>query len=127
MSVRHAKALEGNLVLANRRRLKSKAYANALMTFMKDRGLHPGYEHARLRDIDISVRAGTVPFAVVRNPWARTFSRFKFYLQTSGSHEAEFDLTVKGFEEFLETRHEWGKVDFSGTAPRSAGTRKATM
>jgi hypothetical protein len=112
MSVRHAKALEGNLVLANRRRLKSKAYANALMTFMKDRGLHPGYEHARLRDIDLSVRAGTVPFAVVRNPWARTFSRFKFYLQTSGSHEAEFDLTVKGFEEFLETRHEWGKVDF---------------
>ncbi|TYC79821.1 hypothetical protein FMN63_00800 [Stappia sp. BW2] len=112
MSVRHAKALENKLVLANRRRLKSKAYADALMTFMKDRGFHTGYEHARLRDIDLSVRAGTVPFAVVRNPWARTFSRFKFYLQTSGSHEAELDLTVKGFEEFLETRHEWGQVDF---------------
>ncbi|MDN3721441.1 hypothetical protein QW131_25355 [Roseibium salinum] len=73
MALRDAPGLQGKLVLANRRRLKSRAYADGLMNYMRSRGLHPGYEHARLRDIDRSVRAGTVPFAVVRNPWARTF------------------------------------------------------
>ncbi|MDN3721442.1 hypothetical protein QW131_25360 [Roseibium salinum] len=45
-------------------------------------------------------------------PGQEPFSRFKFYLQTSGDHEAAFDLTLKGFEEFLETRHEWGRKDY---------------
>ncbi|MES0810419.1 sulfotransferase family 2 domain-containing protein [Roseibium sp. SCPC15] len=112
MALREAPELNGKLVLAHRRRLKSKAYANGLLDYMRSRGLHPGYEHARLRDIDTSVRAGTVPFAVIRNPWARTFSRFKFYLQTSGQHERQLELTVEGFEEFLETRHEWGTKDY---------------
>jgi len=112
MALREAPELKGRIVLANRRRLKSKAYANGLLEFMKSRGLHPGYEHARLRDIDLSVRAGTVPFAVVRNPWARTFSRYKFYLQTGGDAGVTRDLTHDGFDRFLETRHEWGAVDF---------------
>ncbi len=112
MALREAPYLEGKLVIANRRRLKSKSYAQALKTFMQARDLHPGYEHARLRDIDRSVRVGALPFAVIRNPWARTFSRFKFYLQTSRAHELQLELTHAGFERFLETRHEWGSVEF---------------
>ncbi|TYC61883.1 hypothetical protein FMN50_06375 [Rhodobacterales bacterium] len=112
MALRGAPELESLIVLANRRRLKSKAYADGLLDFMKSRGLHPGYEHARLRDIDLSVRAGTVPFAVVRNPWARTFSRYKFYLQTGGGDLSKQELSQQGFEAFLETRHEWGQKDY---------------
>ncbi len=112
MSLREAPELQGRLVIANRRRLKSKAYANGLLDYMRSRGLHPGYEHARLRDIDRSVRQGTIPFAVVRNPWARTFSRYKFYLQTGGPELAQSPVSVKGFEDFLETRHEWGTRDY---------------
>ena len=112
MALREAPALKNKIVIANRRRLKSKKYADGLREYMSSRGLHPGYEHARLRDIDPSVRAGTIPFAVIRNPWARTFSRFKFYLQTSQDHETRLELTKGGFEAFLETRHEWGQVDY---------------
>lgn len=112
MAIREAPALKDRIVIAHRRRLKSKAYADDLRNFMTSNHLHPGYEHARLRDIDRSVRAGTRPFAVIRNPWARTFSRFKFYIQTSQSHEVSLQLTKKDFEKFLETRHEWGRKDF---------------
>ncbi len=112
MALREAPELQGRIVLANRRRLKSKAYANGLLDYMKSRGLHPGYEHARLRDIDLSVRAATIPFAVVRNPWGRTFSRYKFYLQTGGEELSKQELSLKGFEAFLETRHEWGPKDY---------------
>ena len=112
MAVRNAPELQGKLVLANRRRLKSKAYADGLASFMSERKLHPGYEHARLRDIDPSVRAGTVALAVVRNPWARTFSRFKFYLQTSGGAGVAQHMTPDDFERFLDTRHEWGATEF---------------
>lgn len=112
MALRESPALKDKIIIAHRRRLASKAYADNLLDFMKSRNLHPGYEHARLRDIDKSVRAGTVPFAVIRNPWARTFSRFKFYMQTSQSHEISLQMTKDDFERFLETRHEWGGKDF---------------
>ncbi len=112
MALRKAPQLHSRLVLANRRRLKSKAYADELLEHMTAAGFHVGYEHARLRDIDTSVRLGTIPFAVVRNPWSRTFSRFKFYLQTEAARRRVPELTREGFAEFLETRHEWGGRDY---------------
>ncbi|MBG6147648.1 hypothetical protein IWQ52_001314 [Labrenzia sp. EL_159] len=112
MAIREASSLNGKIIIAHRRRLKSKAYADGLLDFMKSIHLHPGYEHARLRDIDLSVRAGTIPFAVIRNPWGRTFSRYKFYLQTGGGDLPKSELSIKGFDEFLETRHEFGGKDY---------------
>ena len=112
MAIREAPALKDRIVIAHRRRLVSKAYADDLKGYMASNGMHPGYEHARLRDIDISVRKGTIPFAVIRNPWARTFSRFKFYIQTRQSHELDLQMTRSDFARFLETRHEWGQKDF---------------
>lgn len=112
MAIREAPALKDKIIIAHRRRLVSKTYADNLLAFMTANGMHPGYEHARLMDIDRSVRAGTTPFAVVRNPWARTFSRFKFYIQTSQSHEIGLEMTKDDFNRFLETRHEWGQKEF---------------
>ncbi|CTQ63107.1 sulfotransferase family 2 domain-containing protein [Roseibium album] len=112
IAIREALALKNKIVIAHRRRLISKKYANDLLAFKNSNGLHPGYEHARLRDIDHSVRAGTIPFAIVRNPWARTFSRYKFHLQTGGGDLPQRALSIEGFEEFLDTRHEFGKREY---------------
>ncbi|WP_460081859.1 sulfotransferase family 2 domain-containing protein [Roseibium sp. LAB1] len=112
MSIRHSKELEGNLVLANRRRLKSKAYADAVKRKMAELGAMPGYEHARYRDVDLSVRKATKAFAIVRNPWSRTVSRFKFALQTRQPTGAPIEFSPKAFEAFLEERHLWAGVDY---------------
>ena len=112
MSIRHSKELEGNLVLANRRRLKSKAYADAVKRKMAELGAMPGYEHARYRDVDLSVRKATKAFAIVRNPWSRTVSRFKFALQTRQPTGAPIEYSPKAFEAFLEERHLWAGVDY---------------
>lgn len=112
MAIRQAPQLEGKLVLANRRRLKSKAYADGVKRHMQKKGGQPGYEHARYCDVDISVRKATRAFAIVRNPWSRTVSRFKFALQTrsNGAGNETYDRST--FERFLEERHTWGGEDY---------------
>lgn len=107
MAIREAPQLQGRLVIANRRRLKSKAYADGLKSHMGGMGRNPGYEHARLLDVDLSVRAATQAFAIVRNPWSRTVSRFKFALQTRAHSGTRPDFSVAEFEAFLEERHKW--------------------
>ncbi|CTQ55430.1 Sulfotransferase family protein [Roseibium album] len=112
MSIRHASQLEGKLVLANRRRLKSKAYADGLKDHMGKTGAQAGYEHARLRDVDYSVRKSTSAFAIVRNPWSRTVSRFKFALQTRDNGSGKGEYGRSAFEKFLEERLVWGHEDY---------------
>jgi hypothetical protein len=112
MAIREAPQLQDRIVIANRRRLKSKAYADGLKTFMTERGGNPGYEHARLRDVDLAVRKAAQAFAIVRNPWSRTVSRFKFSLQTRFFEDVSPEASVAEFEAFLEERHKWGTVDY---------------
>jgi len=107
MAIREAPQLQGRLVIANRRRLRSKAYADGLKNHMGGMGRNPGYEHARLRDVDLSVRKATQAFAIVRNPWSRTVSRFKFALQTRAHSGTRPDFSEAEFEAFLEERHKW--------------------
>ncbi|MCV0425570.1 MAG: sulfotransferase family protein [Roseibium sp.] len=108
MAIREAPQLTNRLVIANRRRLKSKKYADELKNYMAKNGGNPGYEHARLRDVDVSVRKATRAFAIVRNPWSRTVSRFKFAIQTRDHGDNNPEFTQKEFETFLEERHRWG-------------------
>ncbi|PTW61456.1 hypothetical protein C8N35_102166 [Breoghania corrubedonensis] len=112
MSVRKASQLEGRILLANRKHLRSTAYGNALFETMKRDGLAPGFEHARLRDVNVYVRKANTPFAVVRNPWSRTVSRFTFGQQQLPPDEQKDAYTVARFEAFLEERHIWGDRDF---------------
>ncbi|MES0883400.1 sulfotransferase family 2 domain-containing protein [Roseibium sp. SCP14] len=112
MAIRQAPELQGRLVLANRRRLKSKSYADGLKGHMGKTGAQPGYEHARYRDVDISVRKATRAFAIVRNPWSRTVSRFKFALQTRNNGAQKHNYNQEAFETFLEERHAWGQEDY---------------
>jgi len=112
MAIREAPQLQDQLVIANRRRLKSRAYADGLKAHMNATGRNPGYEHARLRDVDLSVRKGTMAFAIVRNPWSRTVSRFKFALQTRNFEGNAPKLSKTEFEAFLEERHKWGEEPY---------------
>lgn len=112
MAIREAAQLRNRLVIANRRRLKSKAYADGLKNHMLGLGRSPGYEHARLRDVDVSVRTATQAFAIVRNPWSRTVSRFKFALQTRTYEGEKPEVSVPEFEAFLEERHKFGEEPY---------------
>jgi hypothetical protein len=112
MAIRHAPQLQSRLVLANRRRLKSKAYADGLKKHMGKTGARPSYEHARYRDVDLSVRKSTNAFAIVRNPWSRTVSRFKFALQTRNNGSGKGDYGQTAFEKFLQERLVWGQENY---------------
>ncbi|MBO6511451.1 MAG: sulfotransferase family 2 domain-containing protein [Roseibium sp.] len=112
MAIRQAAEQAGNVTIANRKRLVSRNYADALKDSMAAARAHPGYEHARLRDINIWVRRSHTPFAVVRNPWSRVLSRFLFAIQTR-NWDFESTCTLEHFERFLEERHEWANMEFS--------------
>ncbi|GAB4529103.1 MAG: sulfotransferase family 2 domain-containing protein [Roseibium sp.] len=112
MAIREAPQLKHRLVIANRRRLRSRAYAEGLKKHMEAAGRNPGYEHARLRDVDLSVRKATTAFAIVRNPWSRTVSRFKFAQQTRAGSDRKPDVSAAPFEAFLEERHLWAEEPY---------------
>lgn len=104
MSIRRAPQLEGRLLTATRKRLISTQYANEVSAIIKKGGTH----HARLIDIDRSVRRASIPFAVVRNPWSRVFSRFTFGLQGDQGGSEVRDISAADFERFVDERHEYG-------------------
>lgn len=111
MSIRRAPQLKGRILTATRKRLVSRKYADALLATMESYGHHHGYHHARLIDVDATLRKASVPFAVVRNPWSRVFSRFTFGIQRDKEIVSKAEL-LKKFEAFLEERHEWGGADY---------------
>ena len=112
MSIRQAPQLQGKITIANRRRLKSKVYADAVLTAMSETGDHPGYEHARYRDVCRWVRNSHAPFAIVRNPWSRVVSRFTFSLRAMQKGSSAPDYSARDFEAFLEERHKWGSREY---------------
>jgi len=111
MSIRRAPQLKGQILTATRKRLISRQYADTLLATMESYGHHHGYHHARLIDVDASVRKASVPFAALRNPWCRVFSRFTFGLQGQKEIDSKEELR-REFEAFLEERHQWGGVEY---------------
>ena len=112
MSIRKAPQLEGQILPATRKRLKSKAYSNAVLETMKASGDHPDYEHARYRDVRPSIRKANNAFAIVRNPWSRVVSRRTFSLHAMNDGRSPGEYSAWDFEDFLEERHKWGDKDF---------------
>lgn len=112
MSIRCAEEIQSRIVIANRRRLKSRKYADELLHTMNAAGDHPGYEHARLRDIDLSVRNACIPFAIVRNPWARVVSRFTFGIQVMDSNKAPEGYIPRSFEAFVDQHSDFANKDY---------------
>lgn len=86
----------------------SRDYTRDLARVMAEQGEHHGFQHARLRDIRPGVLDRLQPVAIVRNPWARVVSRYRF-AQTAVDHDkADAAYAAGSFEAFLEERHEYG-------------------
>lgn len=67
-------------------------------------GEHHGLAHARLIDIKPQIIQRCRPFAIVRNPWSRTVSRWKFGLLAIKQGSQPPGYVPDTFREFLSTR-----------------------
>lgn len=108
VSIRKAPELAGRVVSAHPYFHVSRDYSRAVAQEMKTRGEHHGFQHARWRDIHPSVSSRLTAVGIVRNPWDRVVSRWKF-LQTALAQGKENPaLAPATFEAFLEERHVYG-------------------
>ncbi|MBN1912399.1 MAG: sulfotransferase family 2 domain-containing protein [Pirellulales bacterium] len=112
VSIRKSVELQGRLVGAEPRFHRSRAYTRELLRVMRENGEHHGYHHARLVDIHPSVRHRLQPVAVIRNPWSRVVSRFRFALLTMDQGNAPPDYAPRTFDRFLEERHLYGDKEY---------------
>jgi hypothetical protein len=108
VSMRKAPQLRWKMVGVHKAFLKDRAYLDALLLAMGAAGQHHGIAHARLRDVKPDILRRLQPVAILRNPWARVVSRFRFaqLIEEQGSRYAS--VSTSSFEAFLETRHEDG-------------------
>lgn len=112
VAVRKSPLLKNRIVSADPYFHKSRAYTRELAAFMRERGEHHGYQHARLRDLDPVKLAKLQPLAIIRNPWARTVSRFRFAQTAIQNGTTEETYTANNFEAFLDERHKYGGLPF---------------
>lgn len=100
MTLRYSELIRPKIELAHAGNHVNEKYTRELNEKMISIGhKNPGNEHARYRDIKKKLRNSMIFFAIVRNPWARVVSRYKFAEKT---REESFS-----FEAFLEERHQW--------------------
>ncbi len=106
MSVRKCEELKDRILVAVRGNHISEKYSDDLLRAMRVADEHHGYEHARWRDWRADLREDYTAFAIVRNPWARTASRYTFAVKIGDSSGK------KTFREFLQERHKYGDRPF---------------
>ncbi|PWE32221.1 hypothetical protein DDZ14_10820 [Maritimibacter sp. 55A14] len=112
VSLRKAPALSGRMISAEPYFHKSRAYTRAVAAKMRAGGEHHGFQHARWRDIHPKVTSRLTAVGILRNPWARTVSRWQFarLAETQGKDDPRYrDMRL---EEFLEERHIYGHEPF---------------
>lgn len=112
VAMRKCPQLQGRLVSAEPGFHKSRAYTRELKRTMDELGEHHGYQHARLIDLHPRVRWALRPVAVIRNPWARVVSRFRFAELAMQQGSCASEYSPRSFEAFLEERHQYGGKPF---------------
>ena len=114
MTIRKNQFFRGKILLASKGRHVSDEYTDELLRTMDAQGDHHGNEHARWRDWSEPLREAYQAFAIVRNPWTRTVSRYLFAKKVI-EVEKKVPRTyadVSSFKAFLEERHKWGDVPY---------------
>lgn len=106
VSIRKSPELSGRLVSADPYFHVSRDYNRSVRDTMQAAGEHHGFQHARWRDLKPEVTNRLQAVAVVRNPWARTFSRWRFAQLVAEQGKVTSDYAASSFEGFLEERHE---------------------
>lgn len=112
VSIKRAPMLQGRLIGAEPWFYRSKTYYWNLLQSMKANNEHHGIGHARLLDIHPNVRNRLIPIAVIRNPWSRVVSRYRFGLGAMDKGDCPPDYSSRCFEEFLEERHLYGNKKY---------------
>ncbi|MGR3617649.1 MAG: hypothetical protein ACU0BB_16625 [Paracoccaceae bacterium] len=112
VSLKKAPELRWKMVSVHRAFLKDRAYLDGLLEMMGAEQQHHGIGHARLRDVKPSIVRRLRPFAILRNPWARTVSRYRFAEQAVQQGKPFKVGPVDSFEAFLETRHQDGALPY---------------
>lgn len=112
VSIRKSPELAGRIVSAEACFYRSRKDVRALRDYMAARGEHHGIQHARWRDLDPKVTAQLSCVAIVRNPWARTVSRWRFARLAAGQGKLDPAAAPERFDDFLEQRHEFGREPY---------------
>jgi len=114
MTVRKGmQAYPGEILVGNRDHHISAEYTSKLRQTMDLAGEHHGNEHARWRDWRRDLREKYPAFAIVRNPWDRTVSRYTFQQHAIANKRGNFvNYESQTFRDFLEERHVWGGQEF---------------
>lgn len=114
MSIRRDPWLKNNIIEAGPNLHVSPEYTKAVKDKMDSLGDHHGYEHARARDLNADVWNERYGFAVVRNPWERTVSRYLFakkVIEVEKKVPADY-ADVSSFQAFLEERYKWADEEY---------------
>lgn len=106
------KTFKDRIILASKENLVSDEYVRRLTQVMHQAGEHPGYEHARWRDIKEAIRNSHQSVAVVRNPWMKVGSRFMYGQRHIAAGRIAKTYMASTFEEFLEERHTYVNSEF---------------
>ena len=112
VAMRKSRELGNGIVSADPYFHVSRQYTRDLRSFMDARGEHHGYQHARWRDIDPRVWSRLQPVAVIRNPWARCVSRYRFALSAAQTQTKFATTDATSFEMFLDERHTFSDLPF---------------
>tara|TARA_B100001059_G_C17806333_1_gene569394 strand:+ start:1335 stop:2102 length:768 start_codon:yes stop_codon:yes gene_type:complete len=118
MSLRWNETIKHKITYVVNKAPFKEGYGENLDRIMKRLGEDPGYQHCRIRDLNVKYWNIFQPFSIVRNPWDRVASRYFFaqkviYHETNSDHYHELDYCdCKTFEAFLEERHKWGNKEF---------------
>ena len=100
MSIR--RAAKNKIVVCGAKTHQSKRYSSEVIRTMILAGEHHGLEHARWRDLAPEYQEHC--FAVIRNPWDRTVSRWQFGVVAEGKNYS--------FREFLKERNTYGGREY---------------
>lgn len=112
VSMRKNRELRWKMVGVHRQFLRDRRYVRDLLNTMGEANEHHGIAHARLRDVKPWLSARLRPVAIIRNPWARTVSRYRFSQMAAEQGNQFTGARVMSFEAFLDTRFEDGGKPF---------------
>ncbi|MBY4894870.1 hypothetical protein KUL25_19095 [Rhodobacteraceae bacterium N5(2021)] len=112
VSMRRTRELRWKMVGVHRQFLRDRRYLRDLLKTMGDANKHHGIAHARLRDVKPWLAARLTPVAVIRNPRARTVSRYRFAQMAAQQGNSLDSARVMSFEAFLDTRFADGNKPF---------------
>ncbi len=112
VAIKRSPALKRTVVSSEPAFYASQEYVRELLSTMQANNEHHGYHHARLQDIHPNVIRNLQPIAVVRNPWSRTVSRYRFGRLAVEQGKIDSNAIADSFEGFLDERFRYGKKDF---------------